>query len=74
MHSYFPSVLPATFRRAVGTGRSASLVTGTGSRCVSGLASPAEVHGQFALHGVDSLIWSETLPRCAIDEFRLRGA
>jgi hypothetical protein len=37
MHSYCPSARPATFRRAFGTGRSASLVTGTGSRSVSGL-------------------------------------
>jgi hypothetical protein len=54
----------ASFRRACGIGRSASRVTGTAtlsSPCPRSTSS-AEVHGQFALRGVDLLISVEPLP------------
>jgi hypothetical protein len=48
---YCPSERPATFPRAVGNGRTAWLVTGTGSHSLSGLGNAGSSALQFALHG-----------------------
>jgi hypothetical protein len=49
---YCPSERPAIFPRAVGNGRSALLVTGTGSHSLSGLGNVGSRALQFALQGV----------------------